>query len=164
MLQIVWTAPVPVLAVPPTMERLPRRALVAVDFSAASRRAATTALTVLGASATITLAHVHPAIDFAALGRPGWDAIYARGRDALLQELGAEFGQAKGITVETALLRGEPAPALLDFAAAGAYDLIVAGTQGVAALDQHALGSTSTALLRGAACAVLIAPTPEVVA
>ena len=59
-LKIIRMSHVPVLAVPPSTDRLPRRALVAVDFSATSRRAAATALALLRSRGTLTLAHVQP--------------------------------------------------------------------------------------------------------
>jgi nucleotide-binding universal stress UspA family protein len=159
-LQVIRAVDVPVLVVPPRCTRLPRRAIVAMDFSEASRRAARTAMTVLAAGATITLAHVEPEIDFAALGKPGWEAIYTRGVDELSREVVGELRAANRVGVETVVLRGEVAPTLLAFAREGAHDLIVAGTQGITPLDRHLVGSVSTALLRGAPGMVLIAPTP----
>ena len=164
-LQIVRTSPIPVLAVPPSTDRLPRRAIVAVDFSAPSRRAAALALTLLRSRGTLTLAHVQPDVDFAALGRPGLDAIYASGRDALLQELERELreriGDARDVTIDSLVLHGNASETLLGRAREGSYDLIAAGTAGLAAPDVHDLGSVSSALLRGAACAVLVAPGAE---
>ena len=164
-LQIVRKSQIPVLAVPPSTDRLPRRAIVAVDFSAPSRRAAAMALTLLRSRGTLTLAHVQPEVDFAALGRPGLDAIYASGRDALLQELETELrkqiGDARDVTVDTLVLHGDASEALLGRAREGSYDLIAAGTAGLAAPDVHDMGSVSSALLRGAACAVLVVPGAE---
>ncbi len=160
-LQVIRTAPVPVLTVPPDVERLPRRALVAIDFSTASRRAAAAALGVLGSPAAITLAHVQPDVDFTVLGRPGWDAIYASGRDALFRELTTELGTASDVTIETVVLHGDPARALLEHAEQGSYDLVAAGTEGLAPVDRQLVGSVSTGLLRGARSMVLIAPPVE---
>jgi nucleotide-binding universal stress UspA family protein len=164
-LQIIRASRIPVLAVPPSTDRLPRRAIVAVDFSAASRRAAAAALTLLRSRGTLTLAHVQPNIDFAALGRPGADAIYASGRDALLQELETELrqqiGEARDITIDTRVLRGDASETLLAHAREGSYDLIAAGTAGLSAPDFHDMGSVSTSLLRGASCAVIVVPSTE---
>jgi nucleotide-binding universal stress UspA family protein len=160
-LQIIRAVDVPVLAVPPHYGRLPRRALVAIDFSAASRRAARSALSILGPDPTITLAHVQADIDFAALGKPGWEAIYARGVDSLFREMVTELQSAGNLTVETVVIRGDTATALLAMARESTYDLIAAGTQGITPLDRHLVGSVSTSLLRGADGAILIAPAPE---
>ncbi len=115
----------------------------------------------LAPGATLSLVHVEPEADLRALGQEGLAEIYERGVAALNEELTAELrgaSDASDVTIETVLLRGEPAPALLDLAASRGCDLIAAGTQGAPALDRHLTGSVSTALLRGARCAVLIAP------
>lgn len=62
--------------------------------------------------------------------------------------------------MKTTLVGGEPVPALLDYSATHGSDLIATGTQGVAAHGPCMTGSVSTALLRGAPAAVLIAPPP----
>jgi nucleotide-binding universal stress UspA family protein len=164
-LQIIRMSHVPVLAVPPSTERLPRRALVAVDFSATSRRAAATALALLRSRGTLTVAHVQPDIDFATLGRAGLDVIYATGRDALLQELESELrervGHARDVAIDSLVLHGEASEALLAHAKEGSYDLIAAGTAGLATPHIHDMGSVSTSLLRGASCAVLVTPSAE---
>lgn len=164
-LQIIRAASGPVLVVPPDTAHLPQHALVAMDFSPASRQAARAALALLGAGGTLTIAHVQPPLDFASAGKPGLDAIYERGMRTLLDDVTTELradGQTGGdVTIDTALVRGDPAPALLTLAREGNYDLIAAGTQGVTPLDRYLVGSVSTALLRGARGAVLIVPAHE---
>ena len=164
-LQIIRMSPIPVLAVPPSTDRLPRRALVAVDFSATSRRAAEITLALLRSRGTLTLAHVQPDVDFAALGRPGLDAIYATGRDALLREFESELrervGPARDVVIDTMILHGNASEALLARAKEGSYDLIAAGTARLSTPGFHETGSVSTSLLRGASCAVLVTPGAE---
>jgi nucleotide-binding universal stress UspA family protein len=157
-LQLTRIVEVPVIAVPPTCVALPMRALVAMDYSASSRRAARSAMQLLGPGATLSLAHVEPEADLRAIGHEGLAEIYERGVAAFNEELTTELGSAGDVTIDTVLLRGEPAPALLDFAASHKCDLVAAGTQGTPALERHFVGSVSTALLRGARCIVLIAP------
>ena len=136
-----------------------------MDFSSTSRRAAATALALLRSRGTLTLAHAQPDINFAALGRPGLDAIYSTGRDALLRELESELrerlGPARDVVIDSLVLHGDASEALLAHVKEGSYDLISAGTAGLASSDFHDMGSVSTALLRGASCAVLITPRAE---
>lgn len=157
-LQLMESTPVPVVAVPPHAEHLPARALVAMDFSEVSRRAAAAALDFVDPGATVTLAHVAPEADLRALGAEGLAAIYEQGVAGLFQQLEAELGARGDVRVETVLLKGEPAPALLALSTGGAYDLIACGTHGAAAAGRRFPGSVSTALLRGARCPVLITP------
>lgn len=158
-LQVMRAADVPVLAVPASVHSLPRRALVAMDFSESSLRAARAALVVLEAGATVVLAHVEPAADFLKIGKEGWHDAYARGVAALFEQPRAALRASGDVTVETELLRGDDsARALLEFARKGKFDLVASGMQGARGLDPHFTGSVSTALLRGATCATLITP------
>ncbi|HEU4566039.1 MAG TPA: universal stress protein [Gemmatimonadaceae bacterium] len=157
-LHLTSTADVPVIAVPAEYARLPARALVAMDFSETSRRAAAMTARLLAPGATLTLAHVEPEADLRALGHEGLAEIYERGVAGLFEELVAELRGESDAVIETVLLKGEAAPAVLDFAASRDYELIACGTQGESALDRHFTGSVSTALLRGAPRGVLIAP------
>lgn len=157
-LQLLETSPVPVVAVPPGVAHLPTRVLVAMDFSAVSRRAAAAAIDLVDAGATVTLAHVAPETDLQALGAEGLAAIYEQGVAGLFQQLEASLEGRVGGRVETVLLRGEAAPAILTLAARGAFDLLACGTHGEAPAGRRFPGSVSTALLRGARCPVLIVP------
>jgi nucleotide-binding universal stress UspA family protein len=160
-LQVARAADVPVLAVPAGHALLPKHALVAMDFSSASRRAAQAAIPLLAQGATLTLAYVEPEVDFTALGEEGWAEIHQRGVSQLFEQLAASLSIPGDVAVETLFLRGDAAVALLDHARHGDFDLVATGTQGRTALDRHLTASVSTALLRGAECAVLIAPPPE---
>jgi nucleotide-binding universal stress UspA family protein len=160
-LQVTRAADAPVLAVPAGCGVLPKRALVAMDFGPASQRSAQAALPLLAQGAKLTLAYVEPEVDFAALGKEGWAEIHTHGVAGLFEKLRASLSVPGDVSVETVVLRGEPAAALLDHARRSDFDLIATGTQGETALDRHLTGSVSTALLRGARCAVLIAPPPE---
>lgn len=57
--------------------------------------------------------------------------------------------------VETAVLRGEAASEILNYAKQGAYDLIVMGTHGRTGLPHLLLGSVAEKVLRSAHCPVL---------
>jgi nucleotide-binding universal stress UspA family protein len=157
-LQIASIAEVPVIAVPPDSDVLPTRALVALDFGEGSRSAARMAAHLLGTRGTLTMAHAEPEGELRALGQEGLAEIYEHGVAALFAKVKAEIEDASDVSVETMLLKGDPATSLLSVISSGSYELIASGTQGVSALDRHFAGSVSTALLRGSAGIVLIAP------
>jgi nucleotide-binding universal stress UspA family protein len=159
-LQVTRAAEVPVLAVPVGRAFLPKHALVAMDFSAASQRAAQATIPLLATGAKLTLAYVEPDVDFAALGKQGWAEIHDHGVARLFEQLAASLSIPGDASVETVLLRGEPAATLLDHLSRGDFDLIATGAQGQTELERHLTGSVSTAVLRGARCPVLIAPPP----
>ena len=160
-LQLTSVADVPVLAVPPDQLRLPRHALVAMDFSESSRRAVRAAVRLLAPAARLTIAHIQPDADLRPFGGDGWVEIYERGVAMLLEEVADAARMANDLMVETVVLKGEPAAALLDFAERARCDLIASGTQGASPLERHVTMSVSAALLRGARRAVLIAPPAE---
>jgi len=157
-LQVTRTADVPVVAVPPDVALLPRRALVAMDFSEASARAARAAVLTLASGGTLTLAHVTPDVDFREMGKEGWGHIYDRGVASLFEQLAGELRMAGEVDVDTVVTRGDASVHLLELAARGAFELIAAGSQTAPWVERHLTGSVSTNLLRGARCAVLIAP------
>jgi nucleotide-binding universal stress UspA family protein len=160
-LQVTRTAGVPVLALPPDRDALPRRALVAMDFGEASVRAARAALLTLAPGGSLTLAHVEPDLDFRELGKEGWGEIYAEGVAGLFRRLVPKLSAPGDVEVETAVVRGEASDTLLELVSRGGFDLIAAGSRSAPWPESDPAGSVSAALLRGAACAVLIAPPPE---
>ena len=161
-LQVTRTADVPVVAVPPDVALLPRRALVAMDFSEASARAARAAVLTLANGGTLTLAHVAPDLDFRAMGKEGWEHIYDRGVAGLFEQFVSELRIPNEVDVDTVFVRGDPPALILDLAARGAFELVAAGSQTAPWVEWHLTGSVSTSLLRGARCAVLIAPPADV--
>lgn len=148
----------PVLAVPRGCTTLPTRALVALCGDAGSERAARAAARVLAPGGTLTLAHVVPG--------PGEHALAAgqpldhpgRGAAQRVERLAAALRAVPGITVETAILRGEPAAALLALAAGRRCDLIACGMSRDSAQRGPDGDGTLAAVLGGAAGAVLVAP------
>jgi nucleotide-binding universal stress UspA family protein len=157
-LQATRTTDLPVVAVPPDYTLLPRRALVAIDFSEASVRAARAAVLLLAAGGSLTLAHVEPEVEFRELGKEGWGEIYARGVAGLFGELASALRVAGDVEVDVVVLRGDVPAVLLELAARRGFELVAAGSQSAPWTEWHLTGSVSTSLLRGAPCAVLIAP------
>jgi nucleotide-binding universal stress UspA family protein len=129
-----------------------------MDFSEASARAARAALVMLASGGTLTLAHVAPEVDFREMGKEGWGQIYDRGVASLFEQLAGELRIPGEADVETVVLRGDASTHLLEVAARGAFELVAAGSQTAPWVEWHLTGSVSTSLLRGARCAVLIAP------
>lgn len=139
------------------------RILVPVDFSAHSEKAvryATTLANQLGAR--VSLLHVveDPFVTGA------WPSeAFVPNMPELLNELikaaETQIGAlktrlaARGITVETAVITGQPARALVEQAATGACDLIVMGTHGRTGLSHALLGSVAERVVQKASCAVL---------
>jgi len=157
-LQVLRLADVPVLAVPPTFTQLPRRALVAVDFSAVSLRAARLAVALFPDLITLDLVHVTAPLGPAVVATP-WDSEYG----VRLKEAWQGFIQALALptaspVVQELTVKGRAAEALLSHAAEVGADLIVVGSHGRGFIERMIVGSVATRILRGAQVSVLAVP------
>ena len=165
-LQVVRHASAPVLAVPPTATPGLRRAVVGIDFGAASIRAARTALTLLEPSADftgrVTLVHVQSLLrgappGLAALTAHGVahvEAMFARLLDTLRPHVPA------GVTVDTRIRTGGIVESLHDTAIEIGADLIAVGTHGPDWVERLFVGSVAAGALRQPGRSVLVAPAP----
>jgi nucleotide-binding universal stress UspA family protein len=111
----------------------------------------------------LTLLYVRPLhtgalVSLGATG-PGDDAqlqeTVAAAERELLEEAYSVLAQA-GLQAEILVETGQPAPAICNVAADGAYDLIVLGSRGHGELKSLLLGSTSDTVMHSAPCPVLV--------
>jgi nucleotide-binding universal stress UspA family protein len=151
---------VPVLAVSPRQVHMPTRAIVATDFSAASVRAARTALELFDTISMLYLVHVAPRMELQPDAFAAWMALYGEGVGPAFERVKAEIGAAPGMKVETIVRQGKPSREVIEFARSASADLIITGSRGAGLLDRMLVGSTATGLVRGANCSVLAVPNP----
>lgn len=159
-LQAIRQTPCPVLAVAPDARPPFHHAIVATDFGPASARAAQAAMPLLGSGATVSLVHVwQPARhDDERLAR--MDHAYLETLPERYRRLREALEVPSGLIVKEVVREGHPSECVLDHAAAQHADLVVAGRRKLRVLARLAVGSVTTAILRGAACSVLVAPEP----
>jgi nucleotide-binding universal stress UspA family protein len=149
----------PVLAVEPTLTALPRRLVMAVDFSPGSVYAARVGLSLAAPDATVYLVHVRPTVRMSdARAHERQDTAYGHALPAAFARLRERLAPNDATTVEMAVVSGHPGPALAEFAESVQADLVVAGTHGYGFIDRFLLGSVCTSLLRHAPCSVLGVP------
>ena len=155
-------APCPVLAVSEGAHGVPHSAVIAIDFSSESISAAGESLALLADDAVIHLVHVCRKLR-SAIANTELDEMTT----ACETELAVRFdrvrsilGRDRALAFNDITLEGRTAECVLEIARRKHVDLIVAGTHGYGMLDRWLLGSTSTALLHGAACSVLLVPAP----
>ena len=157
-LKVARASTVPVLAVPEGAETtLPRHAVVGVDFSEGSVRAAQAALRVLSADSVLDLVHVIPR---ERLLFDAWVSQddYTRYVRYSITRFRARLDVPKGITINEAILSGDPAQELVAYARRTEVDLIAAGSHGHGFVSRLVLGSVTTKLLRSSTCSVLVVP------
>jgi nucleotide-binding universal stress UspA family protein len=151
---------VPVLAVAPGFESLPKRVLATTDFTPSSIRAASLAADIMNPDGTLTLAHVLSNEADAANWQAttaGFNGTLGRAFDLAIARIG--LGEPENI--ERCVLAGDPAKTLTGLINATRPDLIVAGSHGHGFLTRLRLGSVSEKLVRTVKCSVLVAPPEE---
>ena len=149
---------VPVLAVCPTFPVTLQHAVVGLDFSAASVKAAHLAARLISPNGRLTLLHVRPRFEHPSADWQLWDADYGRTLPPLFDQVRAQLGAPAGVLVETVTVRGDPASSLLSYAQQAHCDLIAVGTQRHSILERLVVGSVATRVLRTARCGVLAVP------
>jgi len=148
---------VPVLAVPADARDLPVRAVAAVDFSDSSIAAARLAATLLGPNGTITLLYASPLI--VEHGETGTlTDLYTTGARDRLEEVALDIGRRTKRSVKWAVANGAIVDRILEFAGDHQCDLITLGAHEPTLLERLLVGHVRAAVLREAACAVLVVP------
>lgn len=136
------------------------RTLCAVDGSEESRRAAEIALDLVDAlGGQMAFAHVAELPELHGLspeGRHLLERHYQWPRELVAGF--CEQARARGVDAEPVELTGQPASALLAYAAEWSATLIAAGSRGLGGFAGLGLGSVSHQLIRHAPCSVLISP------
>lgn len=149
----------PVLLASKDFTTLPRVAVIAVDFSPESMDAARTALSLLSPDCLVHLVHVRPAVtifDGSGLWEEEYDTVANRQLETFRETLAAPGT----MHVETTIVVGKPADALVEFANKAGADLIVSGTHGAGLMRRIFIGSVATALLRKTEHSLLVVPQP----
>ena len=159
-----------VLAVVPSLQRLPRRAIVGIDFGPASIRAARAALDVLVRPAptnilVLRLVYVdRSGVDGAHEDTAGEALIKRLGVEAAFEQLVRELGAPPGVRVEFVTRHGSVAEELLACADESRADLIAIGSLRHERLERWILGSVTTEIVRDGRCSVLVIPPPRAAA
>ena len=134
-----------------------RKILVAIDGSPLARSALDFAIDMASRyGASMVLLHAFPHVSDL-LGTPQYEQLVAA-RSLIGQQLLEAARTQVGDTapVETQLLEGPPAPAILRVAAEEGCNLIVMGSRGHGQLSGLLLGSVSSVVAQRADCPVLI--------
>lgn len=150
----------PVFLVPPSFRHLPKRIVIATDFSGASLAAGRAALALLPGIESVSIVHVVPRLELQPEAYAAWMGEYASGVGPAFAAFQRGLAAPHSVNVETVTLNGRAPRAILDFVKAAHVDAIVTGSRGNSFLDRILVGSTATALVRAAQCAIFALPTP----
>jgi nucleotide-binding universal stress UspA family protein len=163
-LTVARRAPGAVLGIAPTLQHLPRHAVVGVDFGPASIRAARSALDVLAEGTrddpvTLRLVYVdRTGVEGGHEDTAGEAVIRRLGVAAAFEELVAELSASYRVHVTCSVRRGDPARELLAVAEDAKADLIAVGSLRHERIERWILGSVTTEIVRDGRCSVLVIP------
>lgn len=175
-LRAIRAADRPVLAVRGAFRGLPRTAVVGMDFSPASVRAARAALLMLGEGGLLVIVNVAPTIELPTvppaivLRDTSFEELVERWRKESAAATARAFEQLRDelrphavhdVTIETRVRTGDVPDQLLAVANEVGAELIAVGTHGPGLIERFFLGSVATDVLRAFACSVLVAPSPS---
>ncbi len=157
--QVLRLARVPVLLVPPEVEAKPlRHAMAAVDFSAASVRAAAHVLPLLADGSTLTLCHVRAPSPERARDADMSESAYVSQCEESFGRMMRALPVPTGVTVNTKLLHGDPTARLNECMGEIGADILVCGRRNERATARLLLGSVSSGLVRQSRVPVLVMP------
>jgi nucleotide-binding universal stress UspA family protein len=153
-----------VLGVAPSLQTLPRDAVVGVDFGPASVRAARAALDVLvqptaADPTTLRLVYVdRSGVEGTHEDTAGEALIKQLGVTAAFERLVTDLAAPPGVRVEWVVRHGVPADELLAYAEESRADLIAIGSLRHERIERWILGSVTTEVIRDGRCSVLVIP------
>ena len=156
-LRLIRRSRIPVLAVAPGLEALPRTVVVAMNFSQASVASARLAARVVGDGGRLFLVHVIPPNSAADPDR-SWTVLHEARVIQRLARLGKQIREESDASVETRVLRGTPARRVPDFARELGADMITVGPHGHDFFARLVVGDVSGRMLRTSGCSVLAYP------
>jgi nucleotide-binding universal stress UspA family protein len=160
-LQAVRISHLPIFAVPEKARRLPRSALMGVDFSVFSQRAARAAVNLMDPPWEAHLAHVLSGLEFLPSFSANWRSEYESELQERLAEVGRDLPLPEGSRLHFHLLEGEPSRELLAFAKARDLEMLVVGSHGHSFVGRLLMGSVSTRVVRSCDVPTLIVPPPD---
>ena len=146
------------LAVPSDAAVPLRRAVVGIDFSRASIRAARAAVSLTTPPGHVWLAHVNAALELPGEAYEGAAVVYTQGVISTFKKIEERLEPVDLLEVRPVVLEGKTADQLLAFAASHRADLLVTGAQGHTLVERLLIGSVTTKMLRAAQCSVLVIP------
>jgi nucleotide-binding universal stress UspA family protein len=150
---------VPVLAIRPQLMSLPKRIVVAVDFSHASIRAAHLARSLIDDSGVMHLLFVESAVlTDTSGGDDGLRLIQEKGVEAAFKHLVRELEPTAGMTIDTVIRKGNPMREIPRYCEEIEADLIAVGSQRHRFLDRMLLGSVAKSIAADGRWSTLVTP------
>lgn len=138
--------------------RIPRIAVVGIDFRPSSFRAAHEANRLVGPDGVLHLVHVEPFLDFPAASVWDWSGSYGSAVAAGFEKLARELTDVGAGEVHTHIRLGDPVAELLEAAAALNGEVLAMGSDGYICNGRVVVGRTARRLLAESTLPILATP------
>lgn len=156
--RVMANSKVPVLAIRPTLGKVPQTIMVATDFGFASRKAAHLAANLAAPNGKLILVHVAPSEWIAEQGDEGAALVQREGVEHAFEHLVAELSAGKRITIETMKKSGDPQTELMAVAEKLSPELIAIASHRHHVVTRLLLGSVARKIVREGQWSMLVVP------
>ena len=160
--QILRRADCPVISIAPGFAERPRQAVVGMDFSPSSVRAAQAALLMLADGGTLVLVHALEPMEYMARLRDAAGRDFDTAVQRLFSRLRAELDPLvpSDVIVSTRVIGRDAVTTLLELADVPGSSVIAVGTHGPTLVERMFAGSVAVSVLHAAEQTVVAAPPP----
>lgn len=161
--EVMTIGEVPVLGVRPGLFALPKKLVVAVDFSRASIRAAKLARRIADERATFYLVFAKPSMPNGhSESTEGQQLVESKGLDAAFADLVEELHPAAGMQMHSIIRQGDAHDQIMRICEEVEPDIIAIGSQRHRFLERLLLGSVARAVAADGRWSVLVTPPSRV--
>jgi nucleotide-binding universal stress UspA family protein len=148
----------PLLVAAPSITRLPKRVIVAIDLEPADRTMLVEALETLDSAESVSLVHVTPRAEFLGVDWAEFDAGYHAEAERAFEEASTALETLPRIQPERVVMHGEAAREISQLAESVKAEMIVLGVKPGRTFAVTAGGGVAIKVLRSARCSVLLIP------
>lgn len=147
----------PLLVASPSIERLPRRAVLALDLERTNRKPLIRSLEILGSPENLSVLHVTPRAESLGVDWAEFDDEYRADVASAYAEISSALAALPNIHPELVVMHGDAAREISEFAKGVKAELIVVGVKHRGPLS-IAPGGIAMKVTRAAGCSVLLIP------
>jgi nucleotide-binding universal stress UspA family protein len=156
-MEVARLSDVPLLVASPSMKRLPKRVVVAMDLEEDGLQCAPEAIEMLADARSISCAHVKPRAEFLGIDWASYDSGYELAMRERFKTLEKELGEVR-LRPDLIVLHGDPSRELYDYASHCKAELVVVGIKRRGGRARAVGGRIASNVIRHADCSVLVVP------
>lgn len=148
----------PLLVASPSIGRLPKRAVIALDLSPADRSSFVTVLEMVGSPRSVSVLHVEPRSEAFGVDWAEYDNEYRAEVESAFHTLNEQLAALPRLQTDLVVMHGDVAREINQFAQSVKAELIVLGVKRRGAFSIAPGGGIAMKVVRAAECSVLLVP------